>query len=309
MPMMKEFTFPSCDGEHDIYVRQWMPDGPVRAVLQIAHGVAEHIERYDPFMEFLAGQGFAVAGNDHLGHGRSARNESELGYFARERGWNKVVGDIHRLHCRLKQEFPEVPVFLFGHSMGSFLSRTYAIVNGGDLDGLIICGTGHQARPVVASGMAAAALEMKRRGGDYHSQQLNDLAFGGYNRGFGTVRTVSDWITRDPDVVDAYMDDPWCGFIPTAELFYEMMRGISFVTDSRQIDRMPKDLPVLMISGAADPVGENGKGVLRAYHAFISAGMEDATLKLYPGARHELLNELNRQDVYQDLLHWLEMKL
>lgn len=306
MPTMKEFRFPSCDGEHQVYVRQWLPDGPVRGVVQIAHGVAEHIQRYDPFMEFLAEQGFVAAGNDHLGHGRTANDEEDLGYFGQERGWNKVVGDIHRLHQRLKAQWPEVPVFLFGHSMGSFLSRTYAILNGEDLDGLILCGTGHQPKAMVTAGLTAAKLEIRRNGPASRSQMLQDLAFGGYNRDFDEVRTENDWLSRDPDAVDAYEEDPWCGFLPTAGLFHELMRGIGFVTDMGNIRRMPKDLPVLFISGAADPVGENGKGVLRAYAAFIQAGMQDAAVKLYPGARHELLNEWNRQDVCTDVLCWLE---
>ena len=305
MATMNEFTFPSCDGVHEIYARQWLPEGPVRAVVQIAHGVAEHIARYDDFMQFLTEQGIAVVGNDHLGHGRSTRSADELGYFGVEKGWNHVVGDIHRLHRKIKGEYPDVPVFLFGHSMGSFLSRTYAILNGEDLDGLILCGTGHQSKAMVSAGLTASALEIRRHGPDYRSEMLNDMAFGSYNKEFEHVFTPSDWISRERSVVDRYLADPYCGFLPTAGLFHEMMRGISYVTDNGNIRKMPKDLPVLFISGAADPVGENGKGVMRAYSAFIGAGMMDATLKLYPGARHELLNETNKEDVYMDVLCWL----
>lgn len=306
MPQLKEFTFPSCDGEHTIYVRQWNPDGEVRAVVQIAHGVAEHIRRYDEFMEYLAERGFVVAGNDHLGHGWSVRDETELGYFGEEDGWSKVVGDLHRLHCRLKKEYPGVPVFLFGHSMGSFLARTYATMQGEDLDGLIVCGTGHQPKSLVLSGGAAAKLEIALHGAGYHSQLLNDMAFGSYNKGFAPARTKNDWLSRDETIVDAYTADPLCGYIPTAGLFYELMRGIGYVTTKKNIRRMPKDLPVLFVSGAEDPVGENGKGVLRAYLTFMDVGMEDVTMRLFEKDRHEILNELDKEDVYAYVLAWLE---
>ena len=306
MPTMKEFTIPSTDGVHQIYCRQWTPDGEVRGVVQIAHGVAEHIRRYDPFMTFLAERGFVAAGNDHLGHGYSVNSEEELGWFGESGGWSFVVGDMHRLHQKLKGEYPDVPIFLFGHSMGSFLSRTYAIGHGAELDGLVISGTGHQAKAMTTAGGAAARLEIRRHGTEYHSKLLNDLAFGGYNRGFSPARTESDWLSRDEAVVDAYRADPLCGFIPTAGLFRDMMGGIGFVTDRKNIRKMPKNLPVLFISGAADPVGENSKGVLRAYRAFVDEGMENVSLKLYPDARHEVLNETNRAEVYDDVLHWLE---
>jgi alpha-beta hydrolase superfamily lysophospholipase len=305
MPQLTEFYYQSSDGVHNIYARQWTPDEPARAVLQIAHGVAEHICRYDPFMKFLAEHGIAVAGNDHLGHGRSVNSDAELGFFAKDEGWDKIVQDTYTLHRRLRSEFPDIPIFLFGHSMGSFVARTFGILHGKDLSGLIICGTGHQPGLMVTGGKTAAALDMRSRGQEHHSSFLNTLAFGSYNKGIKPLRTGSDWLSRDPMVVDAYISDPLCGFIPTAELFHEMMKGIDFVTDRKNIDLMPKYLPVLMISGASDPVGENGRGVIRAYTAFLNAGLENVQLKLYPGARHELLNETNKQQVYDDTLFWI----
>lgn len=306
MATMKEFSIPSTDGVHRLYCRQWTPEGTVRGVVQIAHGVAEHIQRYDDFMAYLADQGFVAVGNDHLGHGRTVNCPEELGYFGAENGWGHVVADLRRVHGKLREEYPGVPMILFGHSMGSFLSRTYAITAGEELDGLVLCGTGHQSAAMVKSGGVAARLEVRRHGADYHSKTLNDLAFGGYNRGFDHPRTESDWLNRDPAEVDRYRADPLCGFLPTAGLFRDMMGGIGFVTDRKNIRKMPATLPVLFIAGGDDPVGENGKGVLRAYQAFIAAGMEDVTLKLYPGARHEILNELNRHQVYADVLHWLD---
>lgn len=306
MEQLCEFTIPSCDGEHEIYVRQWMPEGKIRGVVQIAHGVSEYIERYDEFMRCLSAHGFVAAGNDHLGHGRSIKDETELGYFGAENGWSMVVGDIHRLHTRLKEDYPETPVFLFGHSMGSFLSRTYAILNGGDLDGLIVCGTGNQAAPLVMAGKAAAALEIRLHGVRHRSQKLNNLIFGAYNVKFSENRTPNDWLCRDEAIVDAYTGDPLCGGVPTVGLIYEMMRGIAFVSKPKNVERVPKDLPVFLISGADDPVGEQGKGVIKAYRLYLDAGVEDVSLKLYPGARHEILNEVNKEEVYDDVLEWLD---
>lgn len=306
MPQLCEFTFPSCDGVHDIYVRKWVPDGPPRAVVQVEHGVSEYIQRYDAFMEFLAERGFVAVGDDHLGHGRTAAGADELGYFGEENGWSMIVGDAHRLHTQLKEEHPDLPLFLFGHSMGSFLVRTYAVLNGDGLDGLIVCGTGNQPGALVRAGKAAAWMEQRRHGPRYRSKRLNDLIFGAYNVKFGETRTPNDWLCRDETVVDAYTADPLCGGIPTVGLVYEMMKGIAFVTKKKNVARMPKELPVLFISGACDPVGDHGKGVMKAYSLFLDAGLKDVSLKLYPGGRHEILNELNKQEVYSDVLEWLE---
>lgn len=306
MPQLREFTFPSCDGIHEIYVRQWLPDGEVRGVVQIEHGVAEYIQRYDGFMQALAEHGFAAAGDDHLGHGRTVKNETELGYFGPENGWSMVMGDVHRLRTKLREDFPHVPHFLFGHSMGSFIVRTYAILNSDELDGLIVCGTGNQAAPLILAGKAAAKLEIRRHGPAHRSQKLNDLIFGAYNVKFGETRTPNDWLCRDETVVDAYTADPLCGGVPTVGLIYEMMRGIAFVSNKKNVARVSKSLPVFLISGADDPVGEHGKGVMKAYRLYLGAGLKDVSLKLYPEGRHEILNELNKEEVYQDVLEWLE---
>ena len=308
MPQFSDFTFPSCNGKTNIHVRRCTPDGEVRAVMQIAHGIAEHVERYDEFAAFLAENGIAVYANDHLGHGESLAQPEDLGFFAENGGWALVVGDMRRLHDIIKREYPDKPCFIFGHSMGSFLTRTYLIRYPDGLDGAVICGTGHQASAVVASGRALCRLEIERHGARHPSKRLNDVAFGAYNRGFEPLRTTHDWLTRDEKTVDAYLADEKCGFIPTAGLFRDMMEGIAFIESERNIKRMDKDLPVLFISGAEDPVGEHGRGVMRAYSAFVKSGVRDCTLKLYTGGRHEILNETNRDEVYRDVLNWLNAK-
>ena len=309
MAEINQFTFTSCNGKTAINAREWLPESEPRAIIQIAHGVAEHILRYNEFAGFLAKHGFIVVANDHLGHGLSAAGAEELGYFGESSGWEMVVGDMRRLFEITSEKHPGLPYFLFGHSMGSFLSRTYIIRYRTGLSGVILSGTGQQPRAMVEAGRLLAGAEIKLHGAAYKSRRLNDIAFGGYNRAFAPVRTLSDWISRDEAQVDKYVDDPLCGYIPSAGLFRDMFGGIDYVSRQRNLSRMKKDLPVYFISGDHDPVGEFGKGVLRAYTGFLKAGMTDVSLKLYHEGRHELLNELNRDEVYADILTWLESKL
>lgn len=308
MSLLKEFTFKSCNTINDIYVRCCLPDGPVRATVQIAHGLAEYVARYDDFMHFLADEGIAVYGNDHIGHGNSM-HENRQGYVGESSGWNTMVGDMLTLHKTITAEHPDVPHFLFGHSMGSFLSRTFLIKYGQLLDGCILCGTGHPAKAVILGARALAAVEIRRHSPGYYSELLDRVMNKQYNGGYSNPRTAVDWISSDPNRVDEYIADPLCGFVPTAGLFSEILRGLDFITRPRNIDKMPKDLPVYFISGADDPVGELGQGVLRAYKAFLNADMNDVSLKLYPGLRHEIMLETHRDEVMNDVLNWLNDKV
>lgn len=306
MPTLKEFTFPSGNGKTKIYVRCFLPEEAPRGIIQIAHGIAEHSARYDRFASYLADNGFVVYTNDHLGHGKSLADESDLGFFADNGGWEIVVDDMRKLHDIAADEYPGIPHFLFGHSMGSFLARTYIIYFRSGLDGVILSGTGQQAKVLVLGGKLLSSMEIKKNGGKYKSEMLNNIAFGKYNDGFETTRTISDWISRDEAEVDKYIEDPLCGYIPSASLFHDMMCGIDFITKAKNVQRMNKNLPVYFMSGDADPVGENGKGVLRAYKSFLAAGMKDVAVKLYHDGRHEMLNELNRDEVFKDVLNWIE---
>ena len=309
MPVFSNFSFLSSNGKTNISVMRCDPDTEPLGIVQIAHGIAEHIARYEDFARYLAENGFIVVGNDHLGHGRSINDESELGFFAENGGWALAVEDMHILHELLRDEYPQLPYFLFGHSMGSFLAHTYIISHRTGLDGVVLCGTGQQAKAMVSAGQSLAALEVRRHGASYKSKALNDIAFGGYNKGFAPGRTVCDWLSRDTEVVDRYIDDPLCGYIPSAGMFRDMMEGIQFISSVRNTVRMNPSLPVFFISGDKDPVGENGAGVLRAYKTFLASAMSDVTLKLYHDCRHELLNELNKQQVYKDILTWINSKI
>ncbi len=308
MPSFQDFYFQSSTGRTSIHALKCVPDGKPRAVVQIAHGIAEHIDRYRPFMEFLANNGFVIAGNDHLGHGKSIRVPEEQGFFAEKDGWWRVVDDMDKLHDIMSKEYPGLPYVLFGHSMGSFLTRTYLIKHPDKYDGVILSGTGHQSPALVLGGNAAATVMAKLNGAMGDGAKLDSLAFGTYLNKIENPRTKFDWLSRDSEQVDKYIADPLCGFVGKISLYRDMMQGIKFITDKKNIAQMNKEKPVYFMSGDGDPVGDYGKGVERAYKAFCDAGLHDVFMRLYPGGRHEMLNETNKEQVYQDILNWLNEK-
>lgn len=309
MPSFQDFYFQSSTGRTSIHALKCVPDGKPRAVVQIAHGIAEHIERYRPFMEFLANNGFVVAGNDHLGHGKSIRVPAEQGFFAEKDGWWRVVDDMDKLHDIMSKEYPALPYVLFGHSMGSFLTRTYLIKHPDKYDAVILSGTGHQSPALVLGGNAAASVMAKLNGAMGDGAKLDSLAFGTYLSKIENPRTKFDWLSRDAEQVDKYIADPLCGFVGKIGLYRDMMQGIKFITNEKNVAQMNKEKPVYFMSGDGDPVGDYGKGVERAYKAFCNAGLHDVFMRLYPGGRHEMLNETNKEQVYQDILNWLNEKI
>ena len=309
MVTTQEFTFPSSDGVHAVSARWWSPEGTPRAVVQLVHGISEYIGRYDAFARFLARQGFAVVGHDHLGHGRTAKDPSEFGWFADKDGWKYVLEDTHALFLRAREAYPDLPYFLMGHSMGSFVVRGCLIFWPGTVDGAILSGTGPEPPLTVAAGRVLSALLTRLRGPRAHSALLDGLSMGRYNRLFRPNRTGADWISRDTAVVDAYCADPLCRFLPTVSMFHDMMVGLQLLAKRENLRRMDPDTPVYFFSGDKDPVGACGKGVQKVAGWFRSAGVKDVTVKLYPEGRHEMLNELGREQVYGDVLAWLERVL
>ncbi len=309
MPSFNDFYFSSSNGRNRIRARVCTPDVEPRAVIQIAHGIAEHIERYDDFMTFLGENGFVVVGNDHLGHGKSYETDEDKGFFAEENGWACVVKDMDRLRTEMRKRYPDLPYVFFGHSMGSFLTRTYLIDHPDSYDAAIISGTGHMGLPIVLGGLGIANLLVKLNGAHGDGTALNNIAFGAYCDKIDDPRTPYDWLSRDAAQVDKYIADPNCGFICKISLYRDMMAGIKYITSRKNIEKMNKERPIYFMSGSADPVGEYGAGVERAYNAFCHAGQRDVMIRLYPDGRHEMLNELNRADVYRDILNWLNEKL
>ena len=305
MAGLKEVEFLSSDGKTNIYVREWIPEGEIKGFVQIAHGVAEYGARYDDFMKFLNDNGYAAAANDHLGHGKSVSSEENRLFFSEENGWDLVVEDMKKLHDRLKEEFPGKKAVLFGHSMGSFLSRTYIIKHPDDFDAAVICGTGQQSGLVVSVGEMMAKRECKKNGANKPSLKMTGLAFGGYNKKFAG-RTSVDWLSRNEANVDRYEADPLCGGVSSAGLFRDMMGGLKFIGKKENIAQMKKDLPVFLIAGSMDPVGNYGKDVKKVYQMFLDAGMKNVSMKLYQDDRHEILNEDDKEQVYADVLGWIE---
>ena len=303
-----EFTFPSADGKTGIHAVEWLPEGHPRAVLQVSHGVAEYVLRYEPLAEYFTARGFAVAGHDHLGHGGSVAPGGARLYFGPKGSWNWVVDDLYTRYNLLKKQFPDIPLFLLGHSMGSFLARTYLIRYPGTVDGAVIMGTGQMSPALVAAGRAVAALERRRVGEDQASPTVDRLAFGAYNKQFAPNRTGFDWLSLNPENVDRYIADPLCGGSASIGLFQEMLGGLRFIAKPGNLKKMNANTPVLFLSGAMDPVGECGRGVQRAYRSFLKAGARDVSIQLYPELRHEILNEACREDVCHDLYLWLTEK-
>lgn len=303
--MMKEFSYPS-KGSGRLHAYRWEPQGAPVAVVQIVHGIAEHMLRYDDFACFLNTKGILVVGEDHMGHGRSIGGGTPL-YF--EGGWENAAEDTYELLRRTRAEFPDLPYILFGHSMGSFLARTllFRYPNAG-LRGAVICGTGWQPAPILCAGRALCALEKCRVGGKGHSKLLNKLIFGAYNAKFKDAETPNDWICTKREVVDRYNADPLCGGTATVGLSQDMLGGIAMIQKKSNLRAMPKNLPVFFIAGKCDPVGSMGKGVEKTAKRFRDSGMTDVTLRLYDG-RHEILNEENHATVYADVWEFIRRNL
>ncbi len=287
--------------------RIWAPEGEAKGVVQLTHGIAEHMGRYAPFAEFLAANGYAAAAEDHMGHGETVSEACPAGCV--RGGWDAMVKDVHGLTERVKARCPGLPFFLLGHSMGSFLARTYLYAYPEEaLSGVVLSGTAWQPGPVLAAGRLLTKLEARKQGADAPSPRLQKLMFGAYGKQFPGESSPDAWICSDRAVVEKYGRDPLCGFAPSAGLIDAMLEGIGRNQRRENLEKMAKTLPVLFIAGTKDPVGSCGKGVERSAAAFRLAGLKDVTLKLYEGDRHEVLNEGDKDRVWADVLAWLEAK-
>lgn len=295
--------FPSATGVCDIRYRIWAPEEP-RAAVQITHGMAEHIDRYNDFACFLAQNGVLVYGADLAGHGKSIRTGEPKGWFGEKNGWDALVQDMRTLRDLVKADYPALPYILMGHSMGSFLARSYAGRDGADFDAFIFSGTAGN-NPVLAIGKFIARQEIRKTGGKKPSNTLHQLSFGAYNKVFRPNRTENDWLSRDTAQVDAYCADKNCGFVFTASGMLDMFNGLGEISGKDWARRVPKR-PVLVLSGAQDPVGGvHAKGVKQVTNWLRGTGHE-VELKIYEGGRHEMLNETNNHDVYKDILLFID---
>lgn len=305
MAHKEDFYFNSASGTTKIHAVRYIPDGEIRAILQISHGMVEYVERYEAFALYLNSKGILVTGNDHLGHGKSINSRDELGYFAKEDGNHAVLYDLYQLTQITKEKYPGIPYFLLGHSMGSFYARQYLCEFGHELDGAIIMGTGCQPLALVQAGRLLTSLISLFKGWHYRCEFVNNMAFGSYNKKFEPARTSKDWLSKDEAIVDKYVADEYCNFIFTLNAYYNMFTGISRLYNKKLLSQMPKSLPVFFVAGEDDPVGDFGKGVLKAVDMFKNTGMQNVKVKLYPTDRHEILNETDFRQVYDDLYTWL----
>ncbi len=304
---MTEFNLVSQQGKK-LHCVRWEPEGSVRCVVQIVHGIAEYINRYDDFAKYLNQFGVLVTGEDHMGHGGTLDADDPKGYFYG--GWTAAVDNVYALMQDTMQCLPQVPYIILGHSMGSFLTRTllYRYPDSG-ISGAIICGTGWQPAAVVKAGLAMSRSTCRKIGETQTSSSLHNMFFGPFNRKISNPRTPFDWICSDTSVVDAYAADPLCSFCETVGLERDMLQGIQMNQKKDNLSKMQKTLPVLFIAGTQDPVGSYGKGVRKSAEAFRKAGMIDVETILYPDSRHEILNDVEKEQVYADVQHWIEKKV
>ncbi|MCB2339705.1 alpha/beta hydrolase [Clostridium estertheticum] len=305
----ESFTFEGKDGL-EIFVYKWMPDVDmkVKGVVQLAHGMAETAARYEDFANDLTKNGFVVYANDHRGHGETAGKIEILGELG-EDSFNSMVEDMHRLNNIIKEENMSLPIFLFGHSMGSFLTQRYICLYGSELKGVIFTGTCGKRAIIVDIGRIASKVEIIRKERNAKSINLNKLIFGSNNNFFKPNRTLFDWLSRDNKEVDKYIENPYCGAIFTAGFFYDFLSGLKSAANAREIKNIPNNLPIYIFGGDKDPVGKNGKGALKLVKTYENHGARDLTYKLYKDGRHEMLHETNKDEVTTDIIKWINAHL
>ena len=307
----EDLTFDSRDGKTVLHASVWKPEGDIKAIVQIVHGMNEYIDRYDRFARHLAQQGYYVTGEDHLGHGKSVPEGGLFGYFAAHDPATVVVRDVHRLKKLTQEKLGEdIPYYILGHSMGSIMLRNYLLRYGKGIDGAMILGTGTPKPSFLAGGQIMTKTIAAIKGDTYVSQKLAALTFKDYMEHIEQPRTFYDWVTSDPEELEKYVKDPWCaGFTFTVNGFYTLAEMSRRMQIRKLMERIPKKLPILIMSGVEDPVGRWGRDPQQLYDTYINMDMSRVAIKLYPGMRHEILNETGREKVYEDIDNWLRQQL
>jgi len=306
---MEASTFRLCSEDGlELHVYRWLPSAAgddVKAVLQIAHGMGEHAGRYAELAEHFTAAGWAVYANDHRGHGESLLSGG-LGHMGDDRPWERAVGDVHRLAAHVADAHSDAPLVLLGHSMGSFMAQQALVEQPEAFDAVALSASNGRPPPVAQLGRLVARLERVRQGKEGHSPVINSLSFADFNKKFAPTRTDFDWLSRASAEVDKYIDDPLCGFIGSNASWVGMLDALPTLTDREQLERIPKNKPVYCFAGTHDAVGEFGKGMMRLVQAYRGAWLTEVEHKLYPGGRHEMLHEVNGDEVMGDLLAWCE---
>lgn len=307
--LKNEFSFPSSNGINTIRgIKICKAEGPYVAALQLSHGMVEHYDRYIDFMEYMAQAGFVVYMHDHIGHKHSVDNDDQLGYFGPENGHIHVMNDLLTTAKLAKRENPDLKLILLGHSMDSFFARVFAAKHCDAIDALIISGTAGPNK-AAGAGLVAVKAMAKLKGETYRSDKINNMLFGAYLEKIENPKTKSDWITRDDEIVQQYVNDKYCQFVFTLNGFENLLKIISLSNDAATFAGTPKDMPVYIFSGSMDPVGGYGMGIMQVFDEYKKAGCTDVTVKIYDGGRHEMLNEINRSEVYDNVKDWVISKL
>ncbi|MCS3510317.1 MULTISPECIES: alpha/beta hydrolase [Pseudomonas] len=305
---MNHSTFWLTANDHSrLYVNHWMPVGPAKAVVMLSHGMAEHSGRYERLAKALCSAGYGVYAPDQRGHGRTA-DEGTLGLYAEKDGWNKVVGDLASLNQHIGQQQPGLPIILLGHSMGSYIAQAYLLHHSASLHGAILSGSNFQPVALYRAARLIARAERLRQGMRGRSALIEFLSFGSFNKAFKPNRTAFDWLSRDPNEVDKYINDPLCGFRCTNQLWIDLLGGLQQISKASNLAQIDPGLPILVLGGECDPVSE-GKRLKSLAHALREAGSQHLQLNIYPQARHEVFNETNRDEVTADVLTWLDQAL
>jgi len=299
-----EFQYETADGL-SLHVRRWAPAAASRAVVLIVHGMAEHAGRYDRLAAALNEKGYEVVAPDLRGHGKSIADQDNPGLFATKDGWNKSIGDIKALSLLIRQQSPGKPVILLGHSMGSFLAQRLMIEQGSEFAAVILSGTNGPVGILRGVGAIIARIEVLRCGAKNPSSLLTSMSFGAYNKPYDPPRTEFDWLSRDEAEVDKYVADPLCGFAVSTSLWRDFLDGLGELHRPQDVSRIPRDLPIFLVSGDRDPVGGYAKGVQKLLDLYARSGLANVSHKFYEGARHEIFNETNRDEVTSDIVDWL----
>jgi len=308
--MKKNFRYLSNDGKTNIHCALWMPKTKeFTGILQISHGMVEYIERYSTFAEYLNQRGFIVVGHDHLGHGKSVISESHWGYFAEKSADEILIRDMHKMRILMQKRYPDVPYFMLGHSMGSFLLRKYLTRYPNGLRGAIIMGTGVKNNLELRTAMSLCSSMAVLKGWNYRSALLQKMVFSSNNKKFEDENNTNSWLTRDQKIVEDYTADPRCSFVFTLNGFHTLFSVIYHGNRKKNIQKLPIELPMLLISGEDDPIGAYGVGIKKLYHLYRRAGITDITYRLYKEGRHEILNELDKETVFSDIYKWLAKRI
>lgn len=301
------FTFTNKDNI-SINAYKWIPKDSdnIKGVVQIAHGMNEHILRYDYFAKELGKNGYIVYGHDHRGHGKSSKSIDELGYVSDNDGFMDMVEDMKMMSDIIKKENLALDIILFGHSMGSFLGQRYIQIYGDNIKRIILSGSNGKPVALLSLGIILSKLLIKLKGRKSKINFLDKLTFAGYNKRIKPARTRFDWLSRDDEIVDEYIADPYCGNVFPVSFFHDFFIGLKSIHIESNLDKVPEDLSIFILSGADDPVGDYGKGIINLYNIYRDLNIKNVSYKLYEAGRHEMLNEINKDEVIRDIINWME---